>query len=83
MADIILIDLNRIEYAGAQHDPLAALIFCVAQRPVDYVIVNGKIVVEQGCLVTGDEQSIIAAQQSISEELLNKAAPYLNRRLHR
>jgi len=82
-ADIILIDLNRIEYAGAQHDPLAALIFCVAQRPVDYVIVNGKIVVEQGCLVTGDEQSIIAAQQSISEELLNKAAPYLNRRLHR
>lgn len=82
-ADLILINIDRIEYAGAQHDPLAALIFCVALQPVDYVIINGQLVVENGRLKTIAEDQIIAEQQRISEHLLAKAEAQLGLKLHR
>lgn len=47
-ADIIGFDLNAPTYAGgAVHDPVAALIFCQPQN-VDFAIVNGRILVEEG-----------------------------------
>ncbi len=82
-ADLILIDLDRIEYAGAQHDPLAALIFNVALQPVDYVIVNGKIVVAKGRLMSSDEAGIIRRQQEMSDRLVQRAEKQLGIRLRR
>ena len=52
-ADFIAYDLSRLEYAGALHDPVAALIFC-QPRNTDYTVVQGKYVVKQGMLVTLD-----------------------------
>lgn len=52
-ADFIAYDLNRLETAGAQHDPVAALIFC-QPRNTDYTVVNGNYVVKQGHLITLD-----------------------------
>ena len=49
-ADFIAINLNRLEYAGALHDPLAAVLFCAPVK-VDYNMVGGKYVVKQGELV--------------------------------
>ena len=46
-ADFIAINLNRLEYAGALHDPLAAVLFCAPVK-VDYNIVGGKYIVKQG-----------------------------------
>jgi len=43
-ADFFAIDLNRLDYAGAQHDPVSAVVFCQPQR-VDYTVVGGKFVV--------------------------------------
>jgi cytosine/adenosine deaminase-related metal-dependent hydrolase len=46
-ADFTAINLNRIDYAGALHDPVAAAIFCAPVK-VDYTVVGGEFVVEDG-----------------------------------
>ncbi|MHB0966957.1 MAG: 8-oxoguanine deaminase, partial [Bellilinea sp.] len=46
-ADFIAYDLSRLEYTGALHDPVAALVFC-QPRNTDYTVVQGKYVVKQG-----------------------------------
>ncbi|WP_407540430.1 8-oxoguanine deaminase [Deinococcus radiomollis] len=50
-ADLIALDLNRLEYAGATHDPAAAAVLC-APRGIDFSMVNGRVVVQEGRLTT-------------------------------
>jgi cytosine/adenosine deaminase-related metal-dependent hydrolase len=52
-ADFFAVDLNRLDFAGALHDPLAALVFC-APVTADYTVVGGKYVVKEGRLLTLD-----------------------------
>ena len=52
-ADFIAIDLNNLDYAGALHDPVAALLFCSPQK-VAYNVVGGKFIVKEGQLQTLD-----------------------------
>jgi len=52
-ADFIAIRLDRLEYAGALHDPLSAVLFCAPVR-VDYTVVAGKMIVKEGRLTTID-----------------------------
>jgi cytosine/adenosine deaminase-related metal-dependent hydrolase len=49
-ADFIALDLNRLEYTGAHHDPVAAVLFC-APANVDHSFVHGKAVVRDRRLV--------------------------------
>ena len=71
-ADLIGFDLRCLEYAGALHDPLAALIFCTP-RNVTLSIINGKLVVEDGELVKTDLVRLIARHNEISQELVVRA----------
>jgi len=48
-ADFFAINLNRLEYAGALHDPVAALVFC-APVQADIVVVGGRHVVKESQL---------------------------------
>ncbi len=57
-ADFFAINLNKIDYAGAMHDPVSAIVFCAPQRS-DYTIVHGKIIVEKGRITTIDTQKLI------------------------
>ena len=82
-ADLTLISMDRIEYAGAQHDPVAAIIFCAAMNPVDWVIVNGQVVVEQGQVRGLDEPALIRKQQQISDELVDRAQARIGKNLTR
>jgi cytosine/adenosine deaminase-related metal-dependent hydrolase len=50
-ADFICIDLDRAALAGAQHDPVAALVLCDVGG-VDYSFINGRRVVDRGELTT-------------------------------
>lgn len=72
-ADIVLIDMNRLGYAGAQSDPLAALIYAGFDHRVDYNIVNGEVVVDDGRLVTGDEHEIAREATELSFRMLEAA----------
>ena len=68
-ADVIAFDLNQLGYAGATHNPLDALTFCAPQR-VDFSIINGKMVVEDGELLTLDVGPHIERHNRISRELV-------------
>lgn len=68
-ADFFAINLNRLEYAGAMHDPLAALVFCTPVK-TDYTVVGGRFVVKEGQLVTVDVSSLVAQHNRAAERLL-------------
>ena len=82
-ADLTMISMDRIEYSGAQHDPAGAIIFSAALEPVDYVIVNGKIVVEEGQIGDLDEQTLVKKHQRISDELVAHAEESMGKQLTR
>ncbi|MGC8913688.1 MAG: 8-oxoguanine deaminase [Thermoplasmata archaeon] len=71
-ADIIGFDMERIFYAGALSDPVAAIVFCASSN-VDFSLVNGKLVVKNGKLTTADEQKIFRSQERISQKLVRRA----------
>ncbi|MES2050112.1 MAG: 8-oxoguanine deaminase [Pseudomonadota bacterium] len=52
-ADIAIFSLDQIGFAGAWHDPVAALVFCTPSK-VAYSIINGRIVVRDGNLISID-----------------------------
>jgi cytosine/adenosine deaminase-related metal-dependent hydrolase len=68
-ADLLGLRLNRLDYAGALHDPLAALVFCAPQR-VDLSIIDGRIVIQDGHLLTVDLQPAIERHNQIARELV-------------
>lgn len=68
-ADFLAINLNRLGYAGALHDPVAAAVFC-APAGVDYLVVGGKVVVKDGQLVNIDLPRLIERHNRASRRLL-------------
>ncbi len=68
-ADFIAINLNRLDYAGALHDPLAAVLFCAPVK-VDYNIVGGKYVVKQGELTALDMHAHINKHNQAAKRLM-------------
>lgn len=68
-ADAVAIDLERIEYGGALHDPLAAVIFCAPGR-VDHSWVGGRRVVDNGRLVGVDEDALVAGHNRLAADLV-------------
>jgi 8-oxoguanine deaminase len=68
-ADFFAINLNRLEYAGALHDPLAAVVFCQPVH-VDYTVVGGKFVVRDGELVTRDVGKLIEEHNRAAKRLV-------------
>ena len=67
-ADFIGLRLDRLDYAGALHDPLAPLIFCHPQR-VDLSVINGKVVIEDGRLLTLELEPLIEQHNRTSHML--------------
>jgi cytosine/adenosine deaminase-related metal-dependent hydrolase len=70
-ADFIAVDLNRIDYAGAHHDPVAAMVFCAPVK-VNYTVVGGKIIVNDGQLATADLPVLIEEHNQAAARLLNE-----------
>ena len=68
-ADLVGFRLDRLDYAGALHDPLGALVFCTPQR-VDLSIINGRVVVEDGHLLTVDLGPVVERHNRIARDLV-------------
>ena len=68
-ADVIAFDLKQLAYTGATHNPLDALLLCAPQS-VDFSIINGQIVVEDGELRTLDLPPLIEKHNAISRRLI-------------
>lgn len=68
-ADLIAINLDRPEFAGAQHDPVAAMIFCQVNA-VDYSFINGRKVVDKGRLTTIELETLVERHNKLAHHLL-------------
>jgi cytosine/adenosine deaminase-related metal-dependent hydrolase len=79
-ADMAIFDLNEIGFAGAGHDPLAALLFC-APTSVRHSVINGRLVVRDRVLQTFDLDRHLAVHRDLSRRLLagSPLAPALSR----
>jgi len=69
-ADLAIFDLNSIAFAGARHDPVAALAFCGPVQAA-YTIVNGQVVVLEGRLTTLDLPTLVSRHNRLAAELVN------------
>ncbi len=73
-ADIALFNLDHLQYAGCVEDPVSCLVFTGYNHETDYTIVNGKIVVEHGRLLTFDEEEIKEKANRAAKRLLEKSS---------
>lgn len=59
-ADLFMININRLEFVGATHDPLSLIPKLGISSYVDRTIINGKIVWENGAFPGLDEDQLVA-----------------------
>jgi 8-oxoguanine deaminase len=69
-ADFVGIDLNTLSMAGGGvHDPLAALLLCTVDR-VSLSVINGRVVVRDGRLLTIDVGDLVERHNRIAEQIV-------------
>ena len=68
-ADLVAFRLDTPAFAGALHDPVAALTLCAPQN-VDQSIINGRVVVRDGLLQTADLPALVERHNAVSRTLL-------------
>jgi cytosine/adenosine deaminase-related metal-dependent hydrolase len=68
-ADFFAINLNRLEYTGALHDPVAAVVFCTPVQ-VDFTVVHGQYIVKNREVVTIDLPPHIRKHNQAATRLL-------------
>ena len=69
-ADFVSLPLTDIGLAGAQQDPLAALLFCQVPR-VQHSVVNGRVVVRDGQLTTLDLPRLVEKHNRLAHGLVS------------
>jgi len=72
-ADIVAFDMSGVGYAGAGHDPVAALVFCTPGN-VATSIINGRVVVRDGELLTADLPVVLGDHRRLARTLFERAA---------
>ena len=69
-ADFVAYRLDDVAFAGEQHDPVAALVFCQPNN-VDVSIINGEVVVKEGHLLSIELPVLIEEHNKLSLQLIN------------
>jgi cytosine/adenosine deaminase-related metal-dependent hydrolase len=69
-ADMVAFDVRGLDFAGAMADPLAALVFCTPGK-VAWSIINGRVVVRGGEMVTLDLRRQAEIHNAASRALMN------------
>lgn len=69
-ADFAAFDMGQMAFAGALHDPVAALLFCTSVN-ASYSVINGRIVVRDGHLTTVDLGVLVEQHNAIARKLVS------------
>ena len=64
-ADFFSLSLAGGAYAGALHDPVAAVVFC-APQPAVHTVVHGRVIVRGGRLFTVDLPAVVEGHNAAS-----------------
>jgi len=68
-ADMALFDLRDIAYAGALSDPVAALLMTAGPARARTVLVNGRVLVDEGRLLNIDSEALYKEANAISQSM--------------
>ena len=68
-ADLIMWDLDTLEFAGGLHDPFTAPVMCDAKQ-VSFNMVNGRVLIENGQFTNIDVRALVARQNTIAANLM-------------
>lgn len=68
-ADLIMWDLDTLEFAGGLHDPFTAPVLCDAKQ-VSLNMVNGRVLIENGQFTNIDVRALVARQNAIAAHLM-------------
>ena len=71
-ADFFLLNLDQIPLIATQFDPKNLLGTVGFKGSVDYTIINGRVVVERGELVTVDEKTVVQQANALVRQYLNR-----------
>ena len=71
-ADVVAFDLRTLAFAGALHDPLAALLFA-APAKVALSVINGRLVVRDGQLLPIEAPVLAERHNRLAAQLLGGA----------
>ncbi|WP_321908689.1 MULTISPECIES: 8-oxoguanine deaminase [unclassified Paraburkholderia] len=71
-ADFVAFDLRQPLFAGALHDPVAALVFC-APSQVALSVIGGRVVVKEGVLQTVELGPVIERHNRLAAQLVEMA----------
>jgi len=71
-ADVVMFKLDQIGFAGALHDPVAALVFCTPAN-VSCSVINGRVIVRDGQCTTIDLGSVVERHNTLAFELADAA----------
>lgn len=72
-ADLFMIDVDIPDLVGAKKDPACLFGTVGYSRPAKMVMVNGRVVVEDGNLLGIDEEAVRVRAQELDDEMLKKA----------
>lgn len=68
-ADLAAFDVRTLSHAGAQSDPVAALLYCTPGRAA-LTIVNGRVLVREGRLLVAEERRLVEIHNRLAHTLL-------------
>lgn len=71
LADIVVINMETINNVPCR-DPVKNIVNCATRSDVEYVMVNGELVIEEGKLLTIDEKSLVKEVQKITEAVWSR-----------
>lgn len=74
LADIISIDACGAHFAPL-NDPVQQVVYCAKDKDVKDVFINGKVVMENGRILTVNEQAVLKNAIEIGEKHLRQAFP--------
>ncbi|MBL8045982.1 MAG: 8-oxoguanine deaminase [Anaerolineales bacterium] len=69
-ADFFAINLNHLDFAGAWHDPVAAVLFCAPQSSA-LTVVQGRVIVKDGQMLTVDTGRLVERHNQIAHAMVN------------
>lgn len=74
-ADLFMIDVHRMEYAGAVHDPANLIGRVGVTDAVDLTMINGKVVYQQGHFPGIDQRDLFEKAEKVCDRIIRKDNP--------
>jgi 5-methylthioadenosine/S-adenosylhomocysteine deaminase len=71
-ADVIMVNLHKATCVPV-HKPISSLVYSALSGDVDTSIIDGKLVMRQGKILTVDEETVLREGQEVGDDLMTRA----------